>query len=305
MLRAFIFASSVLLAAAGCADDAPAEDPCASPVPEGGHYQFVVSQIDMPTNTDSTRALALDLDGDGIGDNRMGQILSAVESSFPSYDLDAEADGLIANGTLIPLFDLQTVDLVSATHVGLTVLHGLDLDGDPSNNTSGSELFGIDTSRGSGLLVGCIDGGTVDVAHGAVPVAFTFPGLGDAFVVRLEGARVVGQVGASGFSGLIGGGMSQQTIDGDFEPALQRGFDNIVVRDCPNGAGSCTSDFASALLDLFDTSPEDGRISLSELQNSSLIRSLLALDVDLDQDGTVDHLSVGLGFTAVPAVIQQ
>ncbi len=305
MLRAFALTASLILAATGCADDAPAEDPCASPVPEGVHYQYVVSHLDMPTDAESSRALAQDLDGDPQGrpDNAMGQILSAVQGSF-GYDFDAEANGLIADGSIIPLLDLQATDLVTATHVGLEVLHGVDLDGDPSNNGSGQETFGIDATRGSGLLVGCIADGQVEAGHGAVPVAFTFPGLGEAFVVRLEGARIVAQVDADGLSGLIGGGMSQQTIDDDFVPALQRGFDNIVVRDCPTGSGSCTSDFAAGLLDLFDTSPKDGRITVDELRNSSLIATLLAPDIDLDHDGENDHLSVGLGFTAVPATIQ-
>jgi len=302
MTRALPLVTLLLVAAAGCADDPAMTDS----QPTGAHYQYVVDQIDMPQTANEANQLGLNLDRDSAGrpDNALGVVLASVIGAFPEYDLDAEADAQIGDGTITTLFDLQTTDLSGAPDVGLELLHGRDLDSDPSDNDSGNEFFAIDPSRGSGLLTGDIINGQLDVGYGSVPVAFTFPGLGEAFVVTLDDARVVARVDVDQIAGVIGGGMSQRTIDDEFVPALQRGFDNIVARDCPDGAGSCTSDFAATLLDMFDAAPFDGRLSVDELRDSPLISALLSPDIDVDGDGAKDHLSVGLGFTAVSAVIQ-
>ncbi len=302
MTRALPLATLLLVAAAGCADDPAMTDGA----PAGAHYQYVVDQIDLPQTANEASRLGLNLDRDEAGrpDNALGQTLAGVVGAFPEYDLDAEAAAQLGDGSITPLLDLQTADLSAANDVGLELLHGRDLDNDPSDNDSGNEFFAVDPSRGSGLLTGAITNGQLDVGGGSVPVAFTFPGLGEAFLVTLDDARVVARVDVNGITGSIGGGMSDDTVQTELIPALQRGFDNIVARDCPDGAGSCTSDFAAALLDLFDTEPLDGRLSVAELRDSELISALLAPDLDLDHDGVKDALSVGLGFHAVSAVIQ-
>lgn len=303
--------------AACAADDAGLSDPC-DPDPEvieprGLHSHYVVDFIDIPNDSEEVQALGLDLDGDDRVDNQLGSVLAAVLGLLPEYDLDAEAAALIDDGTITHLFDLQAVDLVNALDVGLEVLHGRDLDGDTADNFSGAEPFGLDLTRGSGELVGVVESGRIDAARGEVPVAFTFPGLGEAFVVPLAHARIVATVDEDGMSGVITGGMSQQVIDEVFVPALHRGFDNIIRRDCDET--SCSSEFAQLLLDVFDqTDPPDRQLDLEELRNNSLLRVLLETDVDLENeagsyaphcDDEDDHLSVGLGFTAVPARIQR
>jgi hypothetical protein len=64
-----------------------------------------------------------------------------------------------------------------------------------------------------------------------------------------------------------------------------------------------------AVLNLFDTN-HDGSISTAEVENSALIHSLFAPDVDLFDatgafhpltDNVKDSVSVGFGFTCVPA----
>jgi hypothetical protein len=282
-------------------------------VPQGAHYQYVVDSIHLPTSAAESQELGVNLDGDAQGrpDNAMGQILSVVASALEGYDLNAESAELIRTGAINHLMDLQTVDLTMASNVGLEVLHGRDLDDDLDDNFDGNETFGVDALRGSGLLTGMIVNGQIEVGLGQVPVAFTFPGLGEAFVVPLSHARVVAMIDDDGLSGVIAGGISQQDLDERFVPALHRGFDNIVRRDCD--VAPCSSTFAQLLLDLFDNSPRDRVVSLEEVRNNSLIRSLLDVDVDLQRgdddhydpqsDGVKDHLSVGIGFTAVPALI--
>ncbi|MGE5186314.1 MAG: hypothetical protein ACM31C_29870 [Acidobacteriota bacterium] len=56
-----------------------------------------------------------------------------------------------------------------------------------------------------------------------------------------------------------------------------------------------------ALVALFDTSPKDCTISLTEVQNNSLIKSLLAPDVTIENQPA---LSFGMQVTAVPASIK-
>ncbi len=53
---------------------------------------------------------------------------------------------------------------------------------------------------------------------------------------------------------------------------------------------------------IFDAN-KDGTLSDSEAASNPLIKTFLAGDVDVDSDG-VEELSLGLGFTAVGAVIQ-
>lgn len=312
-----VFATTLAVALSACAMDGEAKpcDPEAEAIePRGSHYQYVVDSIDIPNDSEEARALGLDLDRDANGriDNQLGFVLAAVLGALPDYDLDAEAAALIGEGSITHLFDMQATDLVNATEVGLDVLHGRDLDDDTSDNLSGSEPFGVDQTRGSGLLVGFVQAGRLEASVGEVPVAFTFPGLEVAFVVRLSHARVVATVDENGMSGVITGGISERVIDEVFVPALHRGFENIVQRDCDGT--SCSSNLAEVLLDVFDVQPGDGTLTLEEVRDSSLLQALLAPDVDLENedgsyapecDGHEDHLSVGLGFTAVPAQIER
>jgi hypothetical protein len=59
----------------------------------------------------------------------------------------------------------------------------------------------------------------------------------------------------------------------------------------------------TTLLGLFDID-KDGSIAADEVKNSALLGVLLKADVDLDKDGTPDHMSAGMAFTSVSCVIQ-
>lgn len=85
-----------------------------------------------------------------------------------------------------------------------------------------------------------------------------------------------------------------------------------VVRDCTGSSPNCCADgtIGATVIGLFDSMPEDCRVSITEITESNLVKSLLTPDVDLYDaegrhnprcDGTLESLSFGISFTAVPA----
>jgi hypothetical protein len=299
-----------------CADAPMVPEQCAAarvPVevdPAGQRYQYVVDSLDLPENRDEVVALAFDIDGDPQHrvDNALGGIVSLMVQAGADYDFDAEAKQLIDAGEILHLIEVQTADLASAEGVGVFIAHGVDTDGDLSDNFSGQEAFARDPRRGEGYLSGQIFRERLVVELGTAPVAVTFPGLDEPFVLELQQARLEGSISETGLSGVIGGAITAEDVDTKLIPMFQEGLMRIVARDCSTGA--CAADsFGDELLWLFDADA-DGVITTDEIRQSSLSSSLLAPDVDLiDQygreipgcDGVKDGLSVGLGFHAVRA----
>ncbi len=302
----------VAVSLAGCTET---EDPCVPRAavevdPAGARHQYVVDTIQFATSVSGSDELGLDLDRDprSIPDNTLGVVLSMFES-LGDYDLNAEVQQVIDSGAILHLLELQTTSLDGAGNVGLRVLHGVDRDGDPTDNFTGTERFGIDASRGIGSLSGYIDDGYVVVDVGTVPLAVTLPGIEEPYVLELYGARIEATIGPDGLTGRIGGAISQSDLNTKLIPILADGLGRIVTRDCVDDPCDEAS-FGAALLDYFDDNL-DGEISVAELRDSPLTSSLLAPDVDLLDDkgqlaprcdGVKEGISIGVGFTAVPAI---
>jgi len=307
----------VLLAA--CVDSSP-DDPenrCDNPPTpvaidsSGTRSFFVVDTILVPSSATEATQYAFNLDGDELGriDNRLGQILAALAGGG-GVDLNAETQLLIESGELLHLLEIQTTSREFADGVAVSLFHGVDLDADPSDNFSGTEPFAADLSRGRGLMSGNIVDGVVTVEMGNAPLAVTLPGLGESFVINLKAATLTGTFTDTGFAGRIGGAMSADVINGMFMTLFHLGLSRSVEGDCDEN-GVCVPDSTGeTVLGLFDTSPNDHRISFEEVAESDLVQSLFRPDVDLFNDdgefaplcdGEKESLSVGLAFTAVRA----
>lgn len=301
--------------AVGCTEsDQPASQVCdAADFSTAEPAVFVVDSIHFPTTAHDATELSLNIDGDerGRGDNAFGHIYAAVVSSTGDLDLDQSTRELIEAGEILHLLEVRTAtteDGVDCTEV--RIRHAVDLDGDPSDNFSGNETFGIDTSRGEGRIVGPGAGRNVDVSLGTAPVAVTFFGDDEPVILELGAAAIKGEITDTGFQGVLGGGIPN--VDTELIPLLYRGVARAVDGDCTGGV--CVRDsLGEAMLSLFDKAPEDGMITLEEFRGSDLISALFAPDLDIsDRDGNLcllcdgqkESLSVGVGFTAVPAQIQ-
>lgn len=108
--------------------------------------------------------------------------------------------------------------------------------------------------------------------------------------VQLSGTYRDGKVEG----GIIAGVILRQQVDNVLVPWMARGLDAAFPT-----ADKQTRDMIKQLFD----GDGDQKITTSELAKNALIRTFFAGDVDLNCDGTRE-LSLGLGFSAVPATIK-
>lgn len=306
--QSLLFLSSALsLAACGGGDDGDIE-------PKGAKYSYVVSQTNVPTTPTMATEFGLDLNGDKNVDNALGQVLSTLSGYFSVQDAITEA---IDQGDIVLLMELQTESFSSAGAVGLQVHLG-DMptpaactdaaDMTCRRHLDGNGSFAIATSSPTDALVtGKIAGGTFNGGPGNLSLEIA---LGGPQGVQLDliGARAK----ASGISEtgiesvIVAGALTEEDLNTQVIPAIHAQIVPIIQRDCTNttppDCGCPSSSTGKTILGLLDTSPKNCVVTVEEIQNQPVIKSLLAPDVEIDGKMA---LSLGLKVSATKATIRR
>ena len=157
--------------------------------PAGTLTTWVVDSVQMTTFGHPV-GVNIDCDAQLRPDNAMGSAVSGIYLHETTSDLNEEVAALIDAGRLLHLFSLRSTALVDASGVGVTLLHGLDTDGDPTDNFDGAEPFDIDTGRGRGTVSGSINGDQLSVRGGQLPIGMILPSLDEVVILPIEGARI-------------------------------------------------------------------------------------------------------------------
>jgi hypothetical protein len=203
----------------------------------------------------------VDLNGDGHADNAIGGARATLESFGDGLDIDAAlADALAQAGTQIVLQMWGIDDYQTDPRVFAAALLGQDLDGDASDNLSGSEVFDVTAS------VDPVDG------YGAVRASTEFAG-GGAFEASFGGA---------GFA------------FGDF---MLEGDNRLVVEGVASlDSNTGYLGFAIPLTQVRALLEASG-VTVTPLIAFGLA---LLTDIDLDGNGMNDAMSISLAYDAVP-----
>lgn len=283
-------------------------------VPEGDHHGYVVDSVTIPLNSGQAEDLGFDIDGDGNVDNQLGNILSALIQAAGSgtLDLQGSIDNSVDEGSILLLADVQATSLTSAANVGFAVLLGDNPSPEPCTDPEdpltcrqhldGSGTFDIAAGADRDLVVGGnIVGGTFTGGPGELTLQISLA-AGSAINLNLIEARArLTGISEDGIDdAIIGGAITQEDIDGQVIPAVHDTVSGIIDEDCTGTAPDCceAGSTGETLLGIFDEN-EDCEVPLDEIQNNSLIMTLLRADVDTDGDGEEDALSVGVGASAV------
>jgi len=292
------------------APDMPGSDaPPDMPDPKTPHHYIMASQ-NVPTTQIEARDNGLDLNGDDQVDNQLGAVMATFTGQ--GFDVAGFATRAVDHGDTLMLIDFEsdgfqsgasTFTLFAGTNPRPPACEG-GSDTVCRHHLDGAGLFDVvagaprDTPLAGAMVNGRVttDAGDANRLHLQVALATTAP-----FVMPLLGARVrvTGPSDGGITSGVVAGGLAKSDINGILLPAWQQSMTTIMQQGCtgtPPTCGCPAGSQAKVLHDLFDTTPNDCAISLSELQSNSLIQSLLAPDVTIDGQQAV---SVGIGFTAV------
>ncbi len=298
------------MALAGCGGEPLAPDaaivPDADEGPSGDHHHYVLDSVTVPVDSTQAEALGFDLDGDGTIDNNLGNILSAlVQASTGTIDPQATVDTSVASGDILLLADLQALSLTTASNVGFSIYFGEDPVPAPPDHLDGTGAFGVSSGTpDDSTVAGSIVSGALSGGPGTLALQIALP-QASAIDLHLLAARVSSPaVAAASIAGLrIGGAIPQADLDDEVVPAVHESVAAMIAQDCTGSGTDCGCDVDSTgltLLGIFDDN-EDCAVPLEEIQQNSLVRTLLRTDVDTDGDGEPDALSCGVGATAVAA----
>jgi hypothetical protein len=339
IMAALAFATLPLVACGGD-DDGPAAtaDAAVAPidgdtVPVTGPFtHYVNDTITVPQNSTQTRDFGLNLDNDPQDrpDNALGGILAALKQQ--GVDIQTSVTDAMAAGTLIILHSFQAPDFTTAAAANWTLFLGKPTAAPPKFD--GTDSFEIDTTSQPGLLTGAVTAGELNAGPGNVTIALALT-TGDPIKVKLIGTKIKVTATADGCTnGVLGGAITNEELNSSVIPGIQMLMNNSILDDganntpatcsasCPNTpkgettscyepthANICVSSSSKTILGLFDAD-KNAMITIDEIKNATIIKALLAPDVDLldatntfnpRSDGVKDSLSVGIGFTCKKA----
>jgi hypothetical protein len=166
------------------------------------------------------------------------------------------------------------------------------------------------TDPADALIFGNITNGHFSGDRGVITLDVPLFVADQGLTLQMIGARSEVTVAADALTdGKLAGAVTETYIHDNVLPQLHNVLDVVVERDCHGTTGSCcdANTDGETVVNLFDS---DGSctVTLQELYDSGLLQSLLAPDVDLldeeglsGADGVLDSLSLGIGYTSVPA----
>ncbi len=263
-------------------------------------YHFITNKLLIPTTDAQSQAFALNVDGDPQQhpDNLFGELLTMLTSAAPGLELQSNIDQTINAGQMVTLHAMQADDPLNDPSVSWSIFQGQKTQSAPSFD--GSDRFALDLAAPTNWLIdGSLTNGHFAGGPGTARVQMVL--LGTPVDVDLIGVRLEADVSAKGCAnGKLGGGMTVDEFRSKLLPALADGLNRIIKTD---------KAVANTLLQAFDAD-QSGAISSAELENNLLLKLVISPDLDLldasgkfnpRQDGVKDSLSLGLGFTCVPA----
>ncbi|HKE19551.1 MAG TPA: hypothetical protein VKB80_31960 [Kofleriaceae bacterium] len=298
-------------------DDGAADDggDAATVNPDGVDNTYVIDSVVVPANANEAQDVALDIDGNGTKDNKLGGLLGSL-SSFVG-DIQSLVEEQVAKGGIILLANVKATDLTAASGVGLYVYLGANPNPAPCATPDDTECglhlqgdgsFDIDPSSPTdAVVVGATAGGKFTGGPGSVTIQLSLSELADPLSLTLSNAKSEVSVSADGLSdGILGGALTIDSINNDLLPAVATVIAGILADDgCDATATPCcepgsTGEQILQVLDEGGVADGDCVITAEELANNSFVSATLGSpDVDLDGDGTDDAVSLGIGFSAV------
>lgn len=307
------FGLALLLASTlACGSDevvgSPVGTPDATPASVETPTHYVTSSVTFGTNSTVAAALAFDLDGNNMPDNKLGPIFISLGTMI---NVNGMLQSALAAGTFVVLHSLHAASLENATTAEWYVIAGVPQTS--PDLTSGHGSFQMGTGSKASAIAGSVTNRRFAGGPATLSAAISlFPDAAPV-AIQLLAARISADLTADGCTnGRLGGAIPKVDIDDRLLPAMTMVIDGLIGKDgtCRQNKATCSASNL-ALLGLFDANG-DQVISLAEVKSNGIIVNFTTPDVDLlgadgkpGHDGTPDAVSVALGFSCTSAVFTE
>lgn len=275
----------------------------------GACTTLVFSRLMLPTDSTESERYALELNGKKY--NSLGGVLALLVSQVPTMDFQSNQNRAVSSGQVLNLLRIQPP------------LAGGSYKVKGQHQVAANQTCCADPTKLNECMAeaqkGCFNGQHSFTSEASLPPSQPFAGevsgyklkmtspsasirmnlLGTAiFEMSLINVQIRGTLTKDGIAdGTLSGGIPQRYLCNVLIPMIAATID-IAYKD-PKGDQKAKD----LLKTLFDTNPQDGKITADEVKNNGLIKTFLDGDVDVDGDGK-NELSLGLGFTTVGAKIK-
>jgi len=249
---------------------------------------YVAIDVVLPRTPEQVSATKYLFPGAGIPVNKLGAMFQVMLDMLDPIPVQEElsANMLAGEGLQAAMFRAAGLDANDHGVTGVYV-HVVDADDppDPSNNWDGEGTFRLDTGQTlDETYTAVLEGGTIEAVG-------TDERIG---TMALPFFSDEGPVISHGVHSVLRGTLTEDEFDGFIASAAtpEQFIDNVV----PSGARLMTRGIAedvpkkADIKNFFDANDDDV-VTEEELANSATFATLSQPDVDLDEDGTYDHVS--------------
>jgi len=271
---------------------------------------YLVNAVYLPL---ARADFSIDLNGDGHADNSFGNLIGALAGQ--NVDIQSSMNAAVASGSIVHLIGLQSTDASFANDPAAVANWYVGLPAPAPPLFDGTDNLLVDSSIAPGTFVAALSSGSFtspSPATTTTPVSLTLRlQLGSTSVsLPLQGARLSFTTNGEGnLQGQLNGSIRHNDYMALVPPALAQSFTAEIQADP-------TSDAAMQIKAIFDYGctvgdgfANDDVIELCEVTGSSLIKNVLAADVQIrDADGnyapnpantTPDANSIGIHFSGI------
>ncbi|MDA3863542.1 MAG: hypothetical protein PF689_06690 [Deltaproteobacteria bacterium] len=317
-MKVYLFIISFLLiaAVAGC-DDTTSSDNNANNInninnsdcenPGGSAYDYIISDIRVPVS--SSEQIGLDLDGDDLIDNKLGNLMQSLISSSPEFNINESIAASLAKGETVALVRTMVDDFSGDGTISSTFYEG-EFTGDSTEILfNGEGTFIIDTeSVNTTTLCGYIYGaGLTKLGPGNVSLRL-YVSESQQFDIVLHHALVSGGTTSptEWTDMIIAGAVDPEEIKGTIIPAFVDNINQEITNEPENNQfildnfdGNCNAELPECAE--IDDCIADGVITENELKCNQMIETILIPDVEIEGKS---YVSVGIKVQAVRAIIE-
>jgi len=284
-------------------------------IPIADSKDFVISRIIIPSTT-TVDKVGHDFDLDGLIDNSLGALLSALASTM-KLEIQSQADQGV-NGGHAPILLRITADNwqndPTSTAQSWPAKKKTCCNIPQNLNTcaaeaktkcfDGKSTFQATISKSDPLFKGKITNGKI--LYGPASMALNLPLGNFVLPLSLKAAYLKGDLQPTTTviqNGILAGAIPKFDVDYGLKPQLAKWFDFWYQEAQKAAPNSPQQKKVAETLKMYFDSNKDKKISLDEIQKNQLISTFLQGDVDVDGDKQFE-LSFGVGFEAVGAIIQ-